>query len=1649
MPAKRAAASPGATTRARGKEKRERLSRNARPPAPSDAVKDGLWRVANIKAAALQDAGYRRMPKRPPVRYTALAPSEFVASNGGSSGAGAVAVAAAVGSATSTPLARETAQAMADAAAVNAPAPFGDGCIGGPVEVGMQGAHIMRLHSCSVDNSPDCKVQQWLAYERSLPLRHWDVAGTAFKSATQRGAVTQKEAGQGSTQQTPRVNRIPVLTAWCAEAVSTATVLGMAQQAVRGAALVDTPACSDACDVALLVHEALPGGLRPAVPPHLHEVLSGVAPLVLASTARLVQHALPRRLCKTSFLTTMKALARDQLANFCINDQNHPLEVICNHIVHDHTGMNVWASWALVEYLVTEPRAREFARARLGDLDVATALVCLEYGEKEIRWRERKTQNAEARRAAMAKARREARVQAPRAKRLRLGDQAAAEPAAAAAAAATSSDGSPSLSSTTSVSTAAVAPELDEELEGEEADAEEADGESEDDELCSDDGGGGGTGTDAAPGVLAEMAVATTPTSGGRSLGEHVRAGQYGRATQKLAFWADACSFSKHKVVLQMMVTQKASTAAAATVETIASQCVGNPASLLQDDSTVLAVGCENAVRSAKVVAGLIQTTDAQVPRIVAWKVRAPANPKRVEHRVGLVRSTEDAEHTMLHACMALRPDLRPARPHVVCLWSQAQRLLSPPTPQTTLVPGLVETERYAAALQAHIAAGGDPRDLGFVSRMRVDQALGRLHATRTHACREGSMRMGTTGVARGAITILATLVCNRSQQERAAQVAAQLMRHHDDLLAQAPPTLPLHVAAQEVRSEELQGGVEPLVTPGNNLVLALEVDAAVRKIVTKDRKGNPCVRLCGPATRVEIEGGYDASDGTEADGGGGGAATAASSAPRQREDQKHTHTTYDLEQPAGILPIIDVQLRFFDGPEQARPLPSRPQDAVLRTAAVTLVVAGDAPVRVVDLVANFATLRTVHLQGERPAAAAADADADADAAAAARSRTLRVGVRLRARALLLAAAARALELNDLARFLTAGGTNARIAAAKRDTSCDLTLNLHATLHNVYRVGHATPRSYASSSHSGNYPAGFDLGLLAHIGIKAFKYTSDQRGHGKMQISQSMVDKLATRFAEKLWMPVCPGYMDRMPVEARGVVHLVVPMLHAHLNDLVDAMELARAVMGIQDRDTCDSLQCLAFTPFADRRTAWAGPDDDSATTRFRNPLDAQHHENRAFTLDATVDDVSIMEPTTFPRQAVTCASNNLFETPDLFFSAFLGIATLLGEMAVDAVRSVSTTARAVVPGAEAMELLHAACCAYHADTDADVDAEQLPDLLYAADALPLLDLLYPVTTEINQKTILAAWAAGPALQYPEVRAGRTGKRLAEFAGVAEADKAAARQRWGRFARADRTTCTWRAALAPFVAELIDANGKYDSSLDELARMRTLQMRAMRYGAFFAASPDGRKPPEAPSALQGVRGPHQVRPEHLRPVFAGREIGASGRRVEARGPVAGTMPMAAQLVLHMMLAARLTVEDDYEPGSIHAQYKRNEGGVCVRPSSSAIYKTAKGKDRSEKAVAPIMVEGDSQAFGDFAEKERLAILSREASDANVEMAAPLLLAIAEPRHYSVLRRGDCQFHENAMQRRRLYTANGQTFSELKHDDALFAAAARMAAAAAP
>jgi len=1570
-----------------------RTSRAGRPPAPTKAVEDTAWRRASARAGALQDMGYVRAPKVWPVRFKNQ--KTTYTHGGGPAGAAAVGLTGAAAHSYAS------GEAMAAAAAATCgPSPSHS-----DTSETAHRTHILRLHSQGVESAQEAKAPQWISYAQSLPPRNWDVVAVAMKSATYRGAVTNKQAGQGSTQQTPRINRMPVLSAWATEAVSVATTLALAEQQVRAHAAAKhvawgQPACTGAVDPAALVdgcdhgHESEHG--IPAAPA---AVADGESPFVHVSTSRLIQHALPCRLRVASLLQTAKALANNQLLNRVFCNENHPLDVVCTHITTNVSGMNVWAAWALVKFLVTEPRLRVHARTHFSDSDVAVAVTCLSYGEKEIQWREghaRKASVAGAGAGAGASASGDAPSPSPGTAPARRGRLRAPSPTATPTTASASASASAPLplspSSASSTSTAlAVVPSSDDE------EAHEHDG----------------------VGILAGMARTPRGTGTGlaadRGFCEHTRTGVYGIATQELAFWAHVCSYSKHKATLQMMITQRLSAVEAATVETIANQSAGGSGSaeLLGPTSTVLAVGRSNAVASAKMVAGLIQTTEQEVPRAVAWTARSGAGLGGAGVAVGFARSEEDARHTMLHACVAAPRGLRPARAHLVCAWSLTQRLLTPATPETTLVPGLVETERYAALLQAHMQRGGDPREVGFAGRERVNQALARLANVRNQASREGSVRMSNTGVARGVITIRATCVVNASQMRQSALVANQ-MRDLVDRVSDGRHTraMPNHVAARMLAEEPLNVSGEPLVTPASNLVLALEVDALIRKIPTKDRRNHPCLRLCAPTTESELQNGSD--DAGRDDRG----------AKRSAGAEKHTHTTYDFERPACILPIIDMSLRLLDGEADAVPIPSRPQDARLRTAAVTLTVAGDCPVRAVDIASNFAGVRA-ELRAKHG-----------------RRSTDEAKVRLHTRALLLAAAARASEINDLGRALGAGDTNSRIAQTKRDTKCDLTLNPFATLFDVYRVGHTAPRSYATSSHAGSYPAGFDLGLMAHVGVRAFKYTTDGRGHGNMQVSQSTVDNLALRFADRLWMPVREGVMDKIPVEARGIVHFTVPMLHKYLDDLVEGMELARAVMGIENRSTCDSLQCLAYTPFADRRTSWAGPDNDSASVRFRNPLDAEHHENKAYTLDATVDDLSILDEDAFPRQSVTCAADNLFETPDLFVATFRNVAALLGRLAVDATPG---------GGAQAVAALYDLCCAFHAcdDSDGDTSADNdgAPDFLYAADALVLLCLLYPIDTEIGEPTVDAAWAAAPSRLYCAVRGGGRGRRLHEL-GLPDEDVRVARERWARFQRADPGLCPWRSALAPLVAELVDSDGCFDSSLEDVARMRALLARAMKHGAFLVASADGRQPPFAPSALANVRGPHQVRAEHLRPVFAGREIGASGRRVEARGPVAGAMPMGSQLVLHFLIGARKAEDDDYEEGCVDAQYQRNEGGTAVRPSSCAYFETAEHKKRSAKGMSPISNENDHLAFGDAAEKERLAYKCLRASDANIAAAAALLLSIAPPNTPEVRRRGDWQLAEMARQIRCDYTADKVKATEQLKDDALFATAAAAAAAAA-
>ena len=167
-------------------------------------------------------------------------------------------------------------------------------------------------------------------------------------------------------------------------------------------------------------------------------------------------------------------------------------------------------------------------------------------------------------------------------------------------------------------------------------------------------------------------------------------------------------------------------------------------------------------------------------------------------------------------------------------------------------------------------------------------------------------------------------------------------------------------------------------------------------------------------------------------------------------------------------------------------------------------------------------------------------------------------------------------------------------------------MRLYLTLYSVYRVGTSNvPRSFETTAWSGSYPAGFDIGTSGGIGIRASSVTADKRclpaslhpcipaslhpctprrNHGKLLMDQKQVNEWCAEGSKTHYVQVDPGHYAAVPREVRGVPHATIPGVHAYLDDYANAMERARGLLGIEDRRTVDSLQCLTLGPFAERQ---------------------------------------------------------------------------------------------------------------------------------------------------------------------------------------------------------------------------------------------------------------------------------------------------------------------------------------------------------------------------------------------------------------------------------------------------------------------------------
>ena len=487
-----------------------------------------------------------------------------------------------------------------------------------------------------------------------------------------------------------------------------------------------------------------------------------------------------------------------------------------------------------------------------------------------------------------------------------------------------------------------------------------------------------------------------------------------------LDYWSAALA-SEYASILKLMITQSKALANQASIQTLTGQA---PKGFdVERNALLVNISSINAVKSAEALSSLVVTGPDRVPKVVTWRCR-DSGGKLVVH-TGIARSQQDASNTTIHAVGLPPPNLQEPSGHCAAVWSLAVRNATPHDASTSLVPGVVE-----GIAHCHLV---EDFQLTLRNKHHKTRVLDTLKHRTTRAACDGSLDVALTGIARGFLVFRAKLVVSESQMRTGALIAERMRRA---ALSAREASREVSVTDYEtcrILSEEpLSATPEPYATPASNLTLALEANEQARIILrAKCRRGDPCRHVCGVIAPAEM-------------------AEAAC--------EEH-------DRPQALLPIVDCKVEFLDKDEPGEPLPSR-RDALLRTAAITLTVCGDAPVRLVELLDAY--VREVRSD-----------------------KSLQV---FQALALLHGGVARASEMNDIATSISAGHVNSSIASAKRILVGDLNMRLYLNIYQVYRVGTSNvPRSFETTAWSGSYAAGFDIGTSGGIGIRASSVTADKR----------------------------------------------------------------------------------------------------------------------------------------------------------------------------------------------------------------------------------------------------------------------------------------------------------------------------------------------------------------------------------------------------------------------------------------------------------------------------------------------------------------------------------------------------------------------------
>ncbi|MAT10382.1 MAG: hypothetical protein CMM02_05165 [Rhodopirellula sp.] len=957
-----------------------RASRAARPPEPSVEAQKMAWlkitqcadvlegRLDSTKLDEPSDCA-EKPSTRSLQRVTRLAPTAYAsalnAAGGGYSNGGG---GAGTSSASSSSCARSgtgsgPSSRSTEIVLVRATGEF-DASV--PARPTATLSHVFSLHSRSIEAA--AREPTYLSYQCVLPLVGAQLAAAGLRSNSVRNSIVDKPVGAAGSQQTPRLNLGEMYSAWSGQAAVVALSLGVAKHESLKHEAVRDPAATSALSPAKLVSV---GAQRPK------------SHFIMTSSARLLPQALPTRLCAHSFLDTMKIFAQDELEFGGIQrwlppaQHSKSVQSICRSVVDNADGVNVWASWVLLVYMISDPRLRPLiSNASISDLEVAAAVVFTAYGRSEVTHRARLEETAEAKRQQQL-------ATLHLQPMVKQGDYEDYCPE------------SMTTSPASSIATPAAASALSK----------------------------GGSALSAKRKRASNSGAGSGSTCG--------TAAQLQSAGITFCEYWDAAFSSKYCTVLKTLITQSRAEASAAAVDSLTDQLAADGSR--PENSLLIALSTENAVKSAAAIANLVVTGPDAVPQIVAWRKRTSKNT--IDLHVGMIRSGADAENTTIHCCLAsyLAQPRAGASNHQSCVWSVAIKNTTPVTTDARLLPGVTESQEH---LQA-IAAG----NITYASRARLHRNFENIKNKSAVNASDGALPLPLTGVARSFVVVRARIVVPQSATD-AGKIAAAAV---SDALAAAarqgdfsPRTDTESCALLSNETLATRRIAEPFATPASNLTLALYANESVRVLMKgKSHRGDPCRHMCGVAEAQEL---------SEA-------------------------AVDEFDKPSGLLVITDVKAEALDS--ECEPLNSR-TDANLRRMALSFTVCGDGVVRVVDLVDMYSA---------RIVAALTHREWDFAAT-----------LRAERSALTFAAAARASEINDVTTAVTAGYLRTSIASSKRVLVNDMNVRMLLTIWQVHRAGISNvPRSFETTPWSGTYQGGFDIGTSGGIGLGASSLTADKR----------------------------------------------------------------------------------------------------------------------------------------------------------------------------------------------------------------------------------------------------------------------------------------------------------------------------------------------------------------------------------------------------------------------------------------------------------------------------------------------------------------------------------------------------------------------------